>query len=155
MRLKYHVLASTVTSAVYGYFFHSWTGTLACFFSGILIDLDHVLDYQIIKKKFWITLKELEDYCFHNREGRIYLIFHSYELLLILWVTTQFFSNPTWVGLIFGMTVHMLFDQFTNGTHPLAYFWCFRARYGFLHKIFFKEIFERDILRVSNETSKV
>jgi len=156
MTLGQHIMVSGITSAYYAYVSRSWAAAVVCFFSGVLIDLDHWVDYCWTKKKICWSLKELEDYCYHgNKEDKIYLFLHSYELLLVLWAAVFLFLNdPVWIGLVLGMTVHILLDQIFNGVYPWAYFWFYRAKHGFPHKIFFKEIFERDILRINNETSK-
>jgi len=155
MTLKQHIIASGITSAYYAYVSHSWLGAAACFLSGIFIDMDHWVDYCWIKKKICWSLKELEDYCYHgNKEDKIFLFLHSYELLLTLWAAAfLFFNDPVWIGLVFGMTVHILLDQIFNGVYPWAYFLFYRAKHGFPHKIFFKKMFENDILKDSRELS--
>ena len=134
-----HVVASGVTSVLFAFLTRSWVGTMACFLSGIFIDLDHLLDYCIFRKKMCWSIKELEDFCF-ERTGKIYLILHSYELMAILWVTVYYFGmQPVWFGIIFGMSVHMLLDQIINPVHPLAYFLFYRLKIGFTKAIFFNE----------------
>lgn len=157
MTLKQHVIASGITSVYYGYISRCWLGAAVCFLSGIFIDLDHWLDYCWLKKRICWSFKELEHYCYHSdKEERIYLWFHSYELLLVLWaVTFLVLPDSVWIGFVFGMTVHILLDQIFNGVYPWAYFWFCRAKYGFPHKIFFKKMFEQDILKIGNEASQV
>jgi hypothetical protein len=144
-----HIAASGVTSLVFYFLTRSWIASLVCFLSGIFIDIDHLFDYYRDKKKMCWSLRTLDHYCFHEREGKIYLVFHSYELLAVLWIVLAVLLHfqPLAFGLIFGMTVHVLFDQFTNPTYPLAYFWFCRRKFGFPKKIFFKEDFAREFLR--------
>lgn len=88
-----HVIASTTTSAVFAIVTQSWEGTLACFLSGIFVDIDHHFDVWIYKKKILFHLKHIYDFCEKENDGRIYLIFHSYELLAVLWMCVIFFSS--------------------------------------------------------------
>ena len=137
-----HLVASTLTAAGFGAVTKSIPGSLVCFLSGIFIDLDHILDFYWAKKRMCWSLKELQDYCLNERSGKIYLIFHSYELLSMLWVIILiFFPNPIGMGLVVGLTVHMILDQLVNPIYPWAYFWFYRSRLGFPKKIFFKEDF--------------
>ena len=140
-----HLVASTVTAGIFGAVTRSWEGTLVCFLSGIFIDLDHLLDFYWIKKRMCWSLKELCDFCLKGREGKIYLIFHSYELMAVLWIIVLlFFVNPIGLGLMFGLTVHMFLDQIGNPVYPGAYSWFCRRRFGFQKKIFFKDDFLKD-----------
>lgn len=142
MTLKQHIVVSGVTSAAFAYFSRSWPGAMACFLSGILIDLDHFWDYCIIKGKICWSVKQLEDYCFKEKAGKSYLILHSYELLVVLWIAVSFLkSDSVLLGFLLGMTVHMIFDQFVNPVCPLAYFLLYRAWFGFPKIIFLKDEF--------------
>ncbi len=139
MRLSNHIIASGLTSMAFGAVTKSWPGALVCFFSGILIDSDHFWEFYIHKKRWCFNLTELERFCQHGKVDRFYLILHSYELLLVLWAAISLFHLPVvWVGLVFGMTVHLIFDQFTNPIWPLAYFWFYRRSLGFPPWMFMK-----------------
>ena len=135
-----HVAISVVTAAGFGFFTKSWAGGLACFLSGIFIDLDHVLDFIIFEKRLCKSLKELERFC-EQRHGKIYLFLHSFELLLILWITVFYFHfEPIWLGIVFGLTVHMVADQIVNPVNPWTYFILYRAKLKFPRSIFFEKI---------------
>lgn len=47
MKIKHHALASTIISGILYSVFKSWGLAAASFISGILVDLDHVIDYWI------------------------------------------------------------------------------------------------------------
>jgi len=86
------------------------------------------------------TLQELEKFCYTPTDGKVYLILHSYELLWALWGVALFVApHPVWIGILLGMTVHVLLDQLFNRTHIFAYFWFYRAWFGFPHKVFYRD----------------
>ena len=138
MMLTGHVIASSVTSLAFYGVVQSWPATLACFLSGILIDLDHVVDYWLIRKMH-CSYKELKEFCLTDRKEKVYLFFHSIELLALLWAAYFYYSmNIIWLGVLTGLSVHMLFDQLTNDVYPATYFIIYRFKRGFPKSIFFK-----------------
>ena len=130
-----HVVASGTTTAIF-YFVHpSWSAAAICFLSGIFIDLDHVLDLFIYKKRILLSVRDLFDFCGREKGGRLHLIFHSYELLALLWVAIFYFHlNINWLALAVGLSVHLILDQIFNPMKPLAYFLWFRIKCGFTKK---------------------
>jgi len=132
MKVKYHIAASAGISLACQVTMHSWPATLGCFFSGVLIDLDHYLEYCIFRKKFPFRYKDLVDFCWYNEESRLYLFFHAYEYLFVLWFLIYFFSlGKVWFGVALGLTTHLLFDQWINPGKPLFYFLIFRIKNQF------------------------
>lgn len=146
-----HIIASAATGVIFLSLTKSWGGSVACFLSGILIDADHWLDCCIIQKRFCRSFKEVKKFCFQN-SGKIYLIFHSYELIVGLWALAVYLNAPAlWLGVLYGMTVHLLIDQLTNTVHPLAYFWFYRVKMGFPKSVFFQDTFIKKASDYSHE----
>ena len=147
MRARYHVVASAGISLGFQAAMHSWPATLGCFLSGILIDIDHYLEYCISKKKFPYRYKELLDFCLYHKESKLYLFFHAYEYLIILWLSIYFFDlGKIWIGIAIGLTAHLIFDQFTNPIKPLFYFLTFRIKNKFeTSKIVSKDYFKQGL----------
>ena len=86
------------------------------------------------------SFKELKDFCLKDKSGKIFLIFHSYELMAVFWAVILYFHpSVVWFGLAFGMSVHLLLDQIFNPIYPLAYFLVYRMKLGFPKAIFFNE----------------
>lgn len=140
MRPTYHVMISGGVSAVFALWAKSWGAVLACFFSGILIDLDHHLDYWMITKKIPWSYKKLVDFFVHRQHRKVYLFLHSYEMLTVLWLSIFYFDlNAVWIGMAVGFTTHILCDEFANPLKPLSYFFVYRLRNGFERKHFFKK----------------
>ncbi len=127
-----HMIASAVTSAAFAAATHSWEGTLACFLSGILIDIDHHFDLWIHRKKILFQLKHIYDFCEKEKNGKFYLVFHSYELLAIFWMGVIFLHlNNIWWGMAVGLSVHLLLDQIGNNLKPGTYFLWYRIKNNF------------------------
>ena len=127
-----HVVASTITSCAFFFCTHSGEGTAACFLSGILIDIDHHFDLWIYKKKFLLGLKDIYHFCEKEKGERLYLIFHSYELIFLLWLSLFVFHlNLIWWGMAIGVSVHMIFDQILNPLRPGVYFLWYRIKNNF------------------------
>ena len=137
-----HVAASALTSTAFFSMTHSWPGTIACFLSGIVIDVDHLFDFYIHHKRMCWSLSEMYDFCLKDKAGKMYMVFHTYELLVLLWIAVALLKFDTvLLGMAVGLSIHMMFDQMINPVYPLAYFWFFRWRFGFSKKIFFHEDF--------------
>ena len=79
MRARYHVIASAGISLGFQVAAHSWPATLGCFLSGVLIDIDHYLEYCIMHKKFPFRYKDLLQFCLNHQEKKLFLFFHAYE----------------------------------------------------------------------------
>ena len=122
MKPSYHVTSSTILSGVLYLMTKSWGMAVACFLSGILIDLDHVLDYMIIYGWRTFTIRRFFYVFYHVRFKQIYLFFHAWEWLIILlgaaWMTGW---NPWLVGLFAGIGLHMILDYFHNGGYIWSY----------------------------------
>ena len=133
-----HVVTSGVVSAGFAYFTHSWSGTLVCFLSGIFIDLDHYFDYWIYKKKISFNYNDLYVFCSGRKEGRLYLIFHSYELFALMWILWAGQQNSHWLlGMVIGTTIHFILDLLVNPVQPLGYSFCYRWKTGFRKEFFY------------------
>jgi len=144
MRPSYHIAASAGISLGLQATMHSWPATLGCFLSGVLIDVDHYLEYCLIRKKFPFRYEHLVDFCFDGSVSKIYLFFHAYEYLVILWFLICFFHpGNVWLGVATGLTTHLFFDQFTNPIKPYFYFLTFRVKNRFeKSKILSEDYFE-------------
>ena len=138
MSPKNHLLISTGISVGLQMTLHSWPATAACFLSGVLIDVDHYVEFYLHKKKI-PQYQELVDFCIPYRESKVYLIFHAWEYLAALWFLIFWYHlDAVWVGMGIGLTVHMALDQFSNPVYPLGYFLAYRIKHGFRSAQLFK-----------------
>jgi len=140
MKLRSHIIASIIFSTLFFVVFKSWTIATVSFFSGVLIDIDHVFDYFLeFRKRF--EVKEFFD-VHHNRKILFFMaIFHSWELLALLSICAFLMSwNPWIVGTIIGFTQHIILDQiFNKNFNRLIYFFFWRMRNGFNMKRMFAD----------------
>ncbi|MBT6046711.1 MAG: hypothetical protein HON76_09865 [Candidatus Scalindua sp.] len=137
MKLKSHVFASIVFSTLFFMVFRSWKISVSSFLSGVLIDIDHIMDYY---REYGINLriKQFFKVCHNQKLSRTWLIFHSWELLAILSICASLMSWDPWiVGLTIGFAQHIVLDQIFNKTNRLTYFFFWRMKNRFnLKKIF-------------------
>ncbi len=138
-------MASGLTmAAFYALTRPSWEATTVCFLSGILIDVDHVVDLCIYKKRIVLSAQALFNFCEREKGGKLYLVLHSYELLALLWISIGLFKlSDVWLGLALGLSVHMALDQFSNPVRPWVYFFWYRIKYGFAKEHIFKADYYR------------
>ena len=133
-----HTIASGVASAAFYVYSQSVAGTVICFLSGIFIDVDHIMDLCIYKKRLAFTVQDLFNFCEREKGGKLYLIFHSYELLALLWLSiATFHLSAVWLGLAIGLSIHIFLDQIANPVRPLVYFLWYRLKYGFAKEYIF------------------
>ncbi len=137
MKLRSHVIASTIFSILLFVVFKSWKVSLSSFLSGVLIDCDHVLDYYCgLKQRF--RLKELFNACHYKELLLRILILHSWELLFLLYIYVFFTGSNLWiVGIVIGFTQHVVLDQIFNSPGRLTYFFLWRLKNGFNTKRMF------------------
>ncbi len=95
---------------------------------GVLIDIDHFFDYF----KYYGFKFSFKDFFGHKYldSGKTYLIFHSVELVAVLWLLSVAFI---WITpLVLGMTLHMLTDYAIHRREgPNYLFLIYRWRHKF------------------------
>ena len=97
--------------------------------SSVLIDGDHVLDYLLSNKR-WGGMKHFFASCEEGLLPRLYLLLHSFELVICLWLLVGTGVAAAWgVGLTIGVTGHLLLDWVGNRhiVKPSFYWLWFRA----------------------------
>ncbi|MBU0468416.1 MAG: hypothetical protein KKD07_03250 [Candidatus Omnitrophica bacterium] len=144
MRPVSHVIISTGVSLAVYVWLHSISCAFFCLFAGVLIDVDHILDYFFCKKRIPFSYKELNDYCKFDVEGKISVIFHSYELVIVLWIVYTFFNSRVLLGIAIGATVHLLCDAFANPFKFKSYLLSYRHYHKYERKKFYVDGFFKD-----------
>ena len=140
MRPTYHVMISGGVTFVFALWVKSTWALAACFLSGILIDLDHHLDYYLARKELPLSFKKLVDFCKNDHYSKLYIFLHSYELLFLLWLSIFTFSfGAVWLGIAIGFTTHIICDEIANPLRPLSYFLAYRMRHNFSREMIFKK----------------
>jgi hypothetical protein len=111
--------------------FKSFASALVCFFSGILVDVDHYIDYAR-DRGLNCNLKEFFRYCHSSKYDRLFILFHGYEYFVPLaFILVRSDYNLVLTAVFVGYVQHLLFDQFTNPVKPLAYFITYRLKNRF------------------------
>jgi len=132
-------LTSGIISVFVWYYFRSINCAIISFASGVLIDLDHLVDYYT-SHDFTFRVKSIYSACIRLDLDRLYLVLHSYELIALLWFSIYLFSLPdVWKAVAIGFTQHLIFDQITNPFNPFGYFMTYRATKGFDTKLLLEE----------------
>ncbi len=139
MKLRSHVIASLLFSTLIFMIFKSWKITAVSFFSGVLIDIDHVFDYSWeFRKRF--RVKEFFDTHYNDRNLFYMVIFHSWELLALLSICAFSMSWNSWiVGVTIGFTQHIILDQIFNKTNRWIFFFFWRLKNDFNVKKMFPD----------------
>lgn len=104
---------------------------VACFLVGTAIDVDHFYDYF---RHFGLQfdLKTFYSDRYFKESGKNFIFLHSYELLPLILILFYYLQLPQLgIGIGVGFLAHLLCDQYGNGLHPLAYFFCFRVLNNF------------------------
>jgi len=110
---------------------------VSSFLSGIFIDIDHLFDFLIFSgEKF--SLKNMFSWCNELRWQKVSLIFHSYEIYIILSVIMYYFPDNMFIGILLGSGLHLALDQIGQScfkkkhkVSPWFYFLAFRLYAGF------------------------
>lgn len=136
MDIRTHLYASTLLGGTLYSLTQSKQVAILSFLSGVFIDLDHVFDFLIFSKEK-LSIRNIFSWCENVRWKRITLIFHSYEIFLILCIITYYFPDNILIGILSGMGLHLMLDQIGNhrrfGLSLWFYFFIYRALAGF-HK---------------------
>lgn len=105
--------------------------TAAVLVGGILIDLDHLVDYwrETGLNADWRTFLGYFD---ARKPIHSYLPLHAWEWPLQILAVAAVAGAPGWAwGLAAGMLAHLVMDQRYNRLAPLAYLYSYRSLLGF------------------------
>lgn len=139
MQVSKHALVSVVVSALVWWWLRSYAAALACFLTGVFIDLDHFFDYVYNHRRHLqfhrvFTIFELE--ILEN----IFVFLHSWEFALVwlaLLLSLPEARQPVVLGLFIGFVTHLALDNLFNGHARWAYFLLYRLRHGFAGKYYY------------------
>jgi hypothetical protein len=127
-----HLAASAVLSGTVYFLTKSVTVAGVSFFTGFLIDVDHVVDY-FREYGFRGDVKEFFRVFYETRFKKLLLLFHAWEwvagLSVLAWISGR---NEIILGLLIGAGQHLLLDQFFNEVAPWGYFFTYRVAKRFL-----------------------
>ena len=137
MRPIQHIAVSIVASALVWAFFRDTTAAIACFLTGVFIDIDHLIDYAF---NYGLRFRVRHFFSAFRYEAleNIFVFLHSWEFIVIylafLWLVDW---KPVAVGAVIGIFVHLLMDHFFNDHSRFAYFLSYRIFHKFSARHFY------------------
>ena len=140
MKPSIHVIVSLTLSALFWFFTKSLYASFACFISGVLVDLDHLIEFFIHYEKKDFTLRKFFSVCRQMLFEKLYLFFHSCELLILLWLSYSFSKNVYLLAISIGYSSHLILDYIGNPLHVYSYFFIRR----FMRKFETREILKNN-----------
>lgn len=128
-----HIALSVASAACIAAIFPQQINPLvlyACtFLVGVFVDSDHMIDY-FLAFGFSFNVRNFFSGKQFRKSNKIYVFFHSAELLIIPAIIILFSNNSTLniVALAMGMSflLHLIYDTASNQMHPMAYFFVYR-----------------------------
>jgi hypothetical protein len=133
MKTSAHIITSAALAGALYAHSHSAPESAVCFLSGVLIDLDHLIDFYLFSgEKF--SVEAFFSWCL-ERWKKITLLFHSYELYGMLCLAAGYFDSAVLRGVLWGAGLHLGLDQIANSRKyrlsPWFYLLGYRIAVGF------------------------
>jgi len=155
MTFRQHVTITTGILLLLSCFWKNYWGLLLIWLGGIFIDVDHYLDYVKETGDKRISLRRLEDYFYNLKEQKLYCIFHSYELMILLFIINFFYLKHHYLyGLLAGLAVHIILDAIFNPVKIQCYLFLYRLKHDFVFSEFLQQKAGIQFLPTSNELSE-
>lgn len=131
MKVSQHIAVSLpVAGGVYAVS-GSWQMAAASVAGGVLVDVDHLLDY-FIEYGAHFSIKNFFSSFPEGRYRRIFIPLHGWEWIVVGTVLAWLTGWNVWiVGFMIGFCHHMLTDQLMNSASPLGYSLVWRLATGF------------------------
>ena len=145
MKLSSHIIISFSVGSALGFFARSAYAGFLCFIAGTLIDVDHIIEYIVhygfkdfSLKRVFLVCDQTSRQAGEDRFRILYLIFHSYELAIILWIIYFYVKSINFFAFVLGYSLHLFMDSVGNPIHPYFYFITWRAANNFDSNKFFR-----------------
>jgi len=130
MKVRYHVLVSAAVAPVAWKASHSVAVVLGWVAGGVLVDLDHLVDY-VLHYGWRVSPERLFRASYQGEYERAYLPLHAWEVWLASAAVGLVSGVPWLMGVAAGWGLHLLLDQLFNRPHALAYSLVYRWARGF------------------------
>ncbi len=118
-----HIIITLEISLIVYFKFNNLYYVLMAVIGGILIDADHLVDYLIHCKK--MSLKNLIFFSYQKKK-KVYLFFHSWELIILLSVIAFFIQSKSLQIFSFAWGLHLCVDNL-DGFKERGLFYYFLA----------------------------
>ncbi len=126
-----HLVTTVAACAATAYATGSGALTAAVFAGGVLIDIDHVVDYLAFEKQRDLRPEAFLRYYIEGHIRRAVLVLHSYELFALLGAIAWWTEAPLLSGYLIGALMHLALDIVFNGRitpYSIAAFYSFGYR---------------------------
>ena len=110
-----HLVVTTAVCAAAQAATGSWPLTAAIAVGGVLIDVDHAVDYVLFERERRLTPGAFLRHYIEGRTRRVVLALHSYELFAALLVAGWWTGSVPLLGYLVGALVHLALDVVWNG----------------------------------------
>ena len=130
MHLKEHIIASSIASAGIYAATRSVKMTAVSFAAGVLLDLDHFVDYWK-ENSFNLDMRQFFKACHECNLTKTRLFLHSAELIVLSAAAAYFTRSGIITALTLGACQHLALDQLTNKIYPASYLLTYRWSKGF------------------------
>lgn len=127
-----HLKFSTVFAAGLWGVSKKWEVALGCLASGVLVDIDHLIEYgsYCMNNAARWNWEEFFSGIYFNKKRTTKVIFHSWEAAIFMWMmvwrTHGFQRKSILYGIASGYTLHLTLDQIGNNLNHLGYFELYR-----------------------------
>ena len=131
-----HLALALGVGLIFYWRYRRWELILSALFVGVLIDVDHLIDYFLyfgarINLSNFFNVKS-----YMEASGKIYVFFHAWEWVIFLWFGGRWLGKKKrikgleWV-LSLAYLVHLVWDCCSCSCHPRSYLITYRALNGF------------------------
>ncbi|MFH1867780.1 MAG: hypothetical protein ABH843_02300 [Candidatus Omnitrophota bacterium] len=134
MRPEIHAVVSFSLGVILWLLTKSVYAGFLCFIAGIVVDLDHIVEYIIHHSSRGFTIKKVCQACdqTNKQEGelkfpKLYLFFHSWELVIIFAIAVVYLRNIYLAAIAMGYASHLILDSTKNPAYPYSYFIIWRV----------------------------
>lgn len=129
MRPLQHLAYSTAAASVLLLTTKSPKIAMGCVISGVLVDLDHLIEYRNYCGAQW-DWEEFSSGIYFDKKGTVKVIFHSWEAACVLWGVVLACDGIRMKSLLYGIaagyTLHLILDQIGNNLNMMGYFELYR-----------------------------
>lgn len=124
-----HLAYSTAAASVLLLTAKSPKVAVGCVASGVLVDLDHLIEYKKYCGDRW-DWEEFSTGIYFDKKGTVKVIFHSWEAAGVLWsivlARDGIGKKSLLYGIAAGYTLHLILDQIGNNLNRMGYFELYR-----------------------------
>ena len=126
--LSIHLVVTAILAVWFYRLTGGWSWPVLAVVGGILIDVDHFIDYFLYFGPKFDVLGFFTHR--HLASGKIYVVLHSWELVFVMWLGSL---AVLWLTpLAAGMTAHLLVDTFSRHHKSILFYsLVYRTFHGF------------------------